>query len=156
MKTSLKSGALALLVVAAAVGTGALLATVAAADNVSKNSTYYNGTPTVENESWMEGREDPTLDNQTAMLTRLSTFIIGTGGGGDLPDLGLILTGFVVFGLVGGVVAGSGGGAVAGAVLGVVAAGSLSRTGFLPEWIYVLVLMAVGIILTAAWLRASN
>lgn len=157
----------AMLVVALVVAAGilalltAVVAQPAAAQNntTATNTTYYgNASTDVANESWLAGKENATLDDQVSLLTRLSTMVVGSGdttqGGGG--PAGVLVFGFV---LLGGVVAGvarSDTGAVGGSALAVAAAGGIVELGFVPRWMWAVVLLGIGVVLATAFLRASR
>lgn len=124
--------------------------------NVSEKAPYYDNTSTdVANESWMAGHERPTLHNVTSMLTRVGTFIIGdTSMQGADASAGPIVTGIVLFGVVAGTAIGGRVGAVGGGVMGVVTISALVTAAVAPHWIYALVMLAVGGVLTVAIIRA--
>ena len=59
-----------------------ILTTAGPVDNTTAD--YYNNTSSfVANDSWLDGREDPTLDNTTNYITRVMTFVIGTESDGS-------------------------------------------------------------------------
>lgn len=111
---------------------------------------YNDSTPTVGNESWMQGNEEPTLNNVILMFTRVGTFVIGSGGGA----LGAALMGLVVFGVVVSMVGGSAPGLVGGAVLGTATIAALSIAGFAAPWTWAVTIFAIGIVLTTVMIRA--
>jgi hypothetical protein len=127
----------------------------AAQSNVSNTSPYYNNTTDeIDNETWMEGREEPTLTNVSAWVTRVSTFVIGSGGaGGGVGAAGALLTGALVFALVIAMVGATEVGVVGGAVAGISGVFLLVELGLAPSWLYVVVLGALGIVATAVFLR---
>jgi len=140
---------------------GASTAGVAAQENNTTNisdvaSYYDNESAVVANESWMDGREIWTLDNGLNYLSRLSTFVIGSGhtAQGGAGSAGALVTGLVVFGVFAGMVVGSGVGAVAGAVLAVATTVGVIQIGLAPAWLYAVVLFLLGGLATTAFVRA--
>lgn len=131
----------------------------AAQNNSTTNASagYYNNTTaTVDNESWLAGREDATLEDQVAMLTRLSTVVIGSGpetqGGGG--PAGVLVFGFLVAGTGTAMLGRSQVGAVGGATVFVALAAGIVELGFAPRWMWALILLGIGTILTTAYLRS--
>jgi hypothetical protein len=121
----------------------------------STPAPYYNNSTTdVPNETWMDGREDATLDNTTHYLTRVVSFVIGGGvgaqGGGAA---GPLVAGLSVFGVVLGVVARGRTGSVGGGVMAIVAAAALVSAGFAPTWMYAVVVIALGLVLAGVFIR---
>jgi len=157
-------GLLAVAVVAATVAgismlPGAPFSATAANDsptnpNETKAPYYADNDTHVNNESWMNGHENATLDNVVSMATRVSGFVIGNrdAQGGAGPANGLVLA-LVVFG----VVATAGGrsrvGTVGGSVLGIAAAAALSAVGLAPSWLFAVIMFGVGLVAAAALLR---
>lgn len=156
----------AILVVALVLAAGilALLTAVvaqpaAAQTNNTTNTTYYgNASTDVANESWLAGKENATLEDQVSLLTRLPTMIIGSGGttqGGGGPA-GVLVFGFVLMGVGFAAIGRSSTGAVGGAALAIMLAGGIVELGFVPEWMWAVVLLGIGLVLTAAVLRATR
>jgi hypothetical protein len=128
-------------------GVGAISTPASAAPNES----LYNGTsPVVNNGSWMEGREDPTIDNTTNYLTRIGTFVIGKK---SVNSTGPLLTGLFVFFIVFSITSYSRVGTAAGAVLGVTAFAVLSTVGLAPEWLYGITLLALAVLAGVIYIR---
>lgn len=123
--------------------------------NVSDIAPYYeNQTATPDVANWTDGRRDPTLANMTHYLSRIPSFVLGSGGeaqgGGSATTLvfSVLLLGGVI-----GVATGSGVGAVGGVVLGVVGVAGFASTALLPAWLYVVLLFVVGGALAAVAIR---
>lgn len=127
----------------------------AAQDNTS-DPYYNNTTATVDNESWMAGHENATLDNQVSMLTRISVVVVGSGpttqGGGG--PAGVLIFGFVLVGAGVATMGRSNVGAVGGGALFVALAAGVVQLGFAPAWTWALILLGVGIVATTAYLRS--
>lgn len=140
--------ALCLVVMVSSAATGTAVATTAP-NNTTPN--YYNETVTVNNESWMEGRENATLDNTVNMLTRVGTFVIAGSGSGAI---GAVLTGLMVFGAVLSMLGDTAVGVGGGAVLGVATIAALSLAGFVSSWVWALTVFAVGVVCAAVLIRA--
>ena len=150
-RTTLRAFAIALLVVP-------LLATVGPAVAQDNNSTingtapyYDNQTTQVDNQSWMSGRENATLDNTFHFASRITTFVVGDG---DQAADGPLLVGLFVLGAVLGVTVGSGVGIVGGGVLTVIALFGASAMDLAPGWLYPVALFGVGLLLAASFKRA--
>lgn len=127
---------------------------VSAAPNNTTVAPYYENQSTmVDNESWMDGRTEPTLDNQTHYLTRMSSFVIGerqAQGGGWA---GILLTAIVALGVMIGATVGANLGLVGGATLSVISIRALVGAGLAPPWIMAVALILLGIAATAALRR---
>lgn len=140
-----------LLLVATLVG----VAAPAVADNTSDAAPYYeNNTTHVDNESWMAGREDPTLDNVLHYATRVGGFVIGLGDTtASGTAAGTLAFGLIIAGAMGGTLMGSGVGPVGGSVLGLIGLAGLISVGLAPAWTLAVSLVAVGIVLTLVVVR---
>jgi hypothetical protein len=164
------AGAVVALLVVAAIGVAPAAATtssgVVAAANNSTTSTnisdvagyYDNESAVVANESWMDGREEWSFDNGTNYLTRLSTFLVGSGhtAQGGAGSAGALITGLAVFGMFAGLLVGSGVGAVAGMVLAVSTTVGVIRIGLAPAWLYAVLLFLLGGLATTAFVRSQR
>lgn len=116
----------------------------------------YNGTNTdVNNESWTMNRTNVTLDNVTAYVTRVGTFVIGTETQSS-SVAGSLLTGLLVFGFVITMLGSSSAGVVAGGAIGLATASALVAVNIAPVWIYVVALAATGILITAIYIRVTR
>lgn len=122
----------------------------AAAVNNTTADYYENTTPDVDNASWMAGRSDPTLHNTTDFLNELQMILIGGSGGSSRT----LLIGLLIMGFIGAAAAGSRLGSVAGAVIGIASIGGLFAAGFVPEWLYGILLFVLGIVGMIVWRRA--
>jgi len=134
----------------------ALTAPPAAAQNNSSAPYYNNTTSTVDNQTWLAGHEDASLDDQVSMLTRISVVVVGSGGatqGGGGPA-GVLVFGFVLAGAGTATLARSDVGSVGGGALFVALAAGVVQLGFAPTWTWALVLLGIGILATAAYLRS--
>lgn len=123
--------------------------------SLDEKAPYYaENSSEVNNESWMNGHENATLDNVASMATRVSGFVIGTGQaqGGVGPANGLVLA-LVVFGAVATAGARSRVGTVGGSVLGIAAAAALSAVGLAPSWLFAVIMFGVGLVAAAALIR---
>lgn len=151
-------GFLLALVVAAVVSW--LLVLVGADPAIATNHTtvepIHNGTPSgiVDNETWMEGRERPSLHNISSYVADIGPFVIGTGDGSGIP--GALLTGFLVFAGVISIIGPSRVGAVAGGVIGVVTVSVLVELALAPMWMLMVLLVAVGFLLAGIYLRVTR
>jgi len=128
--------AILLLVAAAVVPTGA-----AAQDN----ETYWENNTTVQNETWLEDNEEATAENTTNLLGRVGTFIIGSERG---SAVGALLTSLMTGGIVLGMLGGSRLGMVGGSTVGVMTLGGMTAAGLAPPWMWALVMIGIGLILT--------
>lgn len=127
--------------------------------NVSDEAPYYaNQTPSVKNESWMDGRENATLDNVFHYASRFGTFVIGSGSDStnvdDPRSAGPLLVGVVLLGAIMGTAVGSGVGSVGGGVLSMVGLFGLVAVDVAPTWVYAVGLFGLGIVLSAVFKRA--
>lgn len=137
----------------------AALAAPAAAQSTSV--PYYNNSSTddVNNETWLVGMEEPTLENVTGLLLRTGSYVIGTGDvggpeGGEGQATGAIVLGLTAFAVLLGILGGSGVGSVGGTVLSIAVAAGLVQTGFAPAWMWAVVLFGVGLLLSTVVIRA--
>lgn len=127
------------------------LVTLTAGATVAQNNNttdFYDSwdNVSVDNESWMEGNENATLDNTTTMFTKVQTFVIGSNGDGSTP---VLFTGVLFVGVILGVTASSGVGLLAGGVLTVGALFGAQGVGIAPGWLYPLAMMGIGIVLAS-------
>lgn len=138
---------------------GAAPASAQTNNTTATNTTYYgNASTDVANESWLAGKENATLEDQVSLLTRLPTMIVGSGGttqGGGGPA-GVLVFGFVLLGVGVAAVGRASTGAVGGATLSIMLAGGIVELGFVPRWMWAVVLLGIGLVLTAAVLRATR
>jgi hypothetical protein len=147
-----------LLALAALVGLGTLPGDAVAQTNntTATPPPYYENASNSTPSGWLKDRQDPTLVNVSAMVTRLGTFVVGTGGttqGGGGPA-GVVVFGLTLIGVVLGVVRGSSVGSVGGPILLIAAAAVIVSVGLAPMWLYAVILLGVGIVAAAAILRA--
>jgi hypothetical protein len=111
--------------------------------------------PTVDNESFYEGRENASLDTVLNFLSRAGPIVIGSGPAqGGVGDAGIIVTGLLVGGILLGSVLGSGVGPVGGLVLAVTGIGGLATAAVLPAWFWPLLLFGLGITLSIVVVRS--
>lgn len=145
--------ALAAAVVLVLTGLGAAQATpTPTPDNVTQKAGYYNdsaGPSGVDNESWMDSRENATLANTTSYAVRFMGFVVGNGNAA-----GALVTMLLMMGLFLGMIGGTNVGPVASATLCVIALTGLVAIGFAPMWLYALVLMGLGVVSTVVIVRA--
>ncbi|WP_435125362.1 hypothetical protein [Halobaculum sp. D14] len=132
--------------------TAAVAAVAAAGEAAAQTTTlapYYNGSsPPPTNSTWMDGMGQASLPNIIDLLLRVGSVVVGGGGsiaGGGGPT-GPILFGFMLLG--GGVsaVIGSGMGSVAAGVLLVAVAAGVVAFGFVPQWLFAVLLFGVGVL----------
>lgn len=118
--------------------------------SLEEKAPYYaNNTSHVANESWMAGREEPTLDTVLHYATRVGGFIIGPGDRTvGAAASGTLALGLVVAGAMGGTLLTSGVGPVGGSVLGLVTLAGLVGVGLAPAWTLAVSLFGVGIVLS--------
>lgn len=118
--------------------------------NVSDVAPYYENESTqVDNQSWMNGRQNATLDNIVHYATRIGPFIIGgTGtsaqGGGYVGPamISLFFLGFILSMLLS-----SRAGVVGSVTIAIAAGGGLASAGVAPGWLFAVALFVVGAIL---------
>lgn len=148
----------ALLVSALLLGALAFVSTPVDAQQNNSTTSYYgnqtNSTPA--NGTWLAGKEDGSLDDQVSLLTRLATIIVGSGpttqGGGG--PAGVLVFGLVLLAGATATVGQSTMGSVGGASLLVAVAAGVVQLGFVPAWLWAIVLLGIGLVVTAAVLRA--
>lgn len=116
--------------------------TAPAAGQVTNTSAaYYNGTgSTVDNATWMDGRTDPTLENSTHMFSRIGGVTIGAGE----RAAGTLLIGLLAFAVVVSITGTSDVGIVGGGVVSLITISALTRAGFAPGWMWLIVLFGLG------------
>lgn len=136
---------------------------VSAANNTSttnqsiqdKAPYYRNQSTTVDSESWMAGRNNATLDNVIHYATRIGTFVIGNQQmAGGVGYAGPLVLGLVILGVFMGALAGTRPGSVGGGVLAIIIAGGLVDAGLAPQWMFAIVLFALGAVGTSVYLRS--
>lgn len=124
--------------------------------NASDVAPYYaNNSTYIANESWMENRTDPTLENTTSLFTRLGTFIIGSGVRGQNVWAGPLVLGLVFIGAALGALAGNAG-IVAGSVVAVAMLRGMVVVGLAPAWLWPVALFALGLVLTGIYIRSQR
>jgi len=141
---------LVVMLLATIVPVGGAVAQTNNTTNVSDVAPYYEGnTSEVNNESWMSGRENATLDNIVHYATRIGPFVIGgtgaeaQGGGYVGPAMvSLFIMGFILSMLLS-----SRAGVVGSVTIAIASAGGLANAGVAPGWIFAVVLFVVGMIL---------
>jgi len=137
-----------LAIVVLAVAAGGVAAQDETNESVDEKAPYYNewegNDP--DNESWMEGNEDATLENTTTMFSRIGTFVVGSNGDGST---GAVMTGMLTLGALLGIGVGAGIGTVAGGVLAISGIMALAATGLSPEWIVPVAIFGVGLLLSS-------
>lgn len=123
--------------------------------NISEKAPYYaDENAQVDNESWLEGNRNATLENTTTWVTRLGSFVIGTKPGSSQDEAaGALLVGLLMFGLVLGSIGPNRVGFVAGSTMGSATIAGLVISGLAPEWLWAVVLFVIGIVATAAFFR---
>lgn len=132
-----------------------------AAGQTSTSVPYYNNSSTddVNNETWLAGMEEPTLENVTSLLLRTGSYVIGTGDvggpeGGEGQATGAVVLGLTAFAVLLGILGGSGVGSVGGSVLAIAVAAGIVQVGFAPAWMWAVVLFGVGLLLSTVVIRA--
>lgn len=124
--------------------------------NVSDIAPYYeNNSTSVQNDTWLEGRGDATLENTTGMFARIGTFVVGSGVRGENVWAGPLVLGLVLVGAALGALAGTAG-IVAGSVVGVALVATLVQLGLAPAWVWAVVLFALGLVATTVYIRLNR
>jgi hypothetical protein len=158
-------GALALvlcsLVLVPGVGTATAAndSTSSTTESLNDTAPYYDDQDSnVSFDSWMEGRETPSLSNVTHYLTRVSGFIIGydTADGGSGGPAGVMITALIMFGAFIGATAGVGVGPVGGATISMVAAAGLSAAGIAPVWMYGIAVFGLALVVVRVIINAMQ
>jgi len=134
---------------------GVLIAPTAVAQDGVNNTTeekapLYEDAQQPDTDGWFAG-VDMTLPGLVTMISRVSTFVIGGGGGAGVS--GQLLSGVVVLGIGVGTVARANVGAVAGSVLGVTAIFAGATVGIAPQWLTAVVMFAIGLVLASVFRR---
>lgn len=123
--------------------------------SVEEKAPYYanHSNESAGVESWMDGREDPTLANVTHYLTRVPSFLVGTGSmsGGSGP-VGTVLSGLIVLAAFLGTTIGTPVGPVGGTTVSMIALAGLTSVGMLPEWLFAVALFGVGLVATKVFI----
>jgi hypothetical protein len=155
---------IAIALLANVVGVAALLAapaagqagnTPTASPSLDEKAPYYsNDTADVDNETWLEGRREPTLANVTHLLTRVGGFVIGDAPAQGGGYAGPMITAIVLGGAIMGAVAGTGVGIVGGGVLLVTGFFGLVSLAVAPVWLYPVAIFVVGGIVSMIVLRS--
>jgi len=113
---------------------------------------YNNTTVDPNADSWMDGIGPPSIESFAQMLSRIGAFVVGTDPSD--PGLGPLLTALMVGGVVLGLVGTSRSGAVASATVGVTTLAVLTLgAGMVPTWLYGSVVVILGLMATAVFLR---
>jgi len=147
MKRKLTIGLLAVLAVLS-VATAPALAQ-------NENGTYYENETTETNEDvWLSGLTDASLDDIVTLALRLGGFIIGDGAAqGGVGSAGTLLTGLLVAGVMGGIGIRSGAGAAGGAVIAIAGASAFATVGIGATWAYPVVLFVAGLVVAGVLLK---
>ncbi|QLD84606.1 hypothetical protein HWV23_02685 [Natronomonas halophila] len=120
-----------------------------ATESLDEKAPYYaDNTTQVDNESWMAGNENATLESFVTMLSRLGTFVIGEPPDDNGPG-GAIIVGLIVAGTIGSTFIRAGPGPVGGAVIGLVALAGVTAVGLAPVWLMGVSLFGLGLVLTS-------
>lgn len=116
--------------------------------SVDERAPYYDEWEgnDVDNESWMDGNEDPTIENSTTIFTRIGTFVVGSNGDGST---GAVLTGMLVLGALLGIGLGAPIGTVAGGTLATAGVFAIASTGLSPEWTVPVAMFGVGLFMAS-------
>jgi hypothetical protein len=123
--------------------------------SLDEKAPYYNNeTASVDNETWLEGRREPTLANVTHLLTRVGGFVIGDAPAQGGGYAGPMITAIVLGGAIMGAVAGTGVGIVGGGVLLVTGFFGLVSLAVAPVWLYPVAIFVVGGIVSMIVLRS--
>jgi len=123
------------------------------ADTPADLAPIGNNTTLPDTGNWTNGSTNATLSTMVDYISRIPGVAIGGG------DTGLGAAGALVLGLIGtaGVVIAPStvsAGPVAGAVAGISAIGAVTAVGLAPEWLFAIVLFALGAVATAVVIRA--
>lgn len=142
------------LVVLVAIVAIPLTAAPAVAQNETNTSDeipglYENETDDVDNESWMSGREDATLENVTHFATRFGTFVIGNDADSTDSASSSLVLGLIILGAMIGATAGAGVGLVGGGILAIASLFGIIAIDLAPEWFFAVALFLVGVLLSA-------
>lgn len=126
-----------------------------AGNTIDSVAPYYaQDDDSVRNETWMQNRTKPTLDNVTHYMTRVAGFAIGQQSAqGGVGPAGVMLFSIVLFGAYVGVNDDQHLGPVGGSVLVVSLASGVATVGLAPHWIYAVVVFILGLILSAVAIR---
>lgn len=125
---------------------------LAMVQGASAQTDYYpeNETQEPNNETWMDGNENATIDSTVRMVTRVGTFVVGQEAG---SGLGSLLVGLLVSGVTIGIIGSSVVGVVGGVVMGVVTIGAMASAGIAPQWVWGIVVFGIGILLSSMLIR---
>jgi hypothetical protein len=124
-----------------------------ATESIDEKAPYYSeNTSQVNNESWLAGHENASLDAFVTMLTRVGTFVVGEPPESNGPG-GAIVVGLIVAGTIGSTFVRQGPGPVGGAVLGLVGLAGVTAVGLAPVWLMTVSLFVLGLILTSVIIR---
>jgi hypothetical protein len=107
--------------------------------------------------NWTDGHENVTMRNTTHYLARVGVFVVGDSPSD--PGAGPLFVGLVVAGMAVTVLGQSRAGLVASGSMGVVTVAALSAVGgaeLLPRWLYGTVVMALGLVLAAVYIRVMR
>jgi len=138
---------------------GAQQTTATNNSTINETAPYYatsSSNVTVDIDTWLEGRTDPTLDNITNIATRIGPFVIGGGTANTVgtAQAGALVTGLMVLAVFLGTIMGTRVGSVGGATLATAIAAGIVEVGLAPQWMWAIVVMGVGIVLSTVAIRA--
>lgn len=127
-------------------------------ENASSSAPMYEEQESeVDTGAWTADNEEPTLDAILTYVSRLGSFVVGTGTGEDIDQsTGPLLVGALLVGTVLGVVVGTGIGTVGGSALIVSGAYAAVGVGIAPTWSYAVVVFGVGLVLATVARRVMS
>lgn len=117
-----------------------------AAENATIDDVY-NVTGIEDQEEWMVGLDDVSLESIVTLLLRFPAFILIGSGSGEIVA-GMLVTAFVVASVGVNRV-----GIVAGGVVGVSAMMAIAAVGIAPVWVDAAAMMLIGLVLAVVYLR---
>ncbi|MDR9411903.1 MAG: hypothetical protein RI531_04620 [Haloferacaceae archaeon] len=121
---------------------------------ISQTQPYNNSDANVTHDEWTDGHEDVTIQNVSHYFSRIGTFIIGDDP--NDPGAGPLFTGLLVagFGIL--VMGTSQAGLVASGTMAVIVVAALSApagTGFLPPWLYGVIVLVIAFVAGVIYVR---
>lgn len=135
------------------------VATAPAGTVTAQDGDYYNDTNVSEgaDDGWY-GDGNATLDQVVDMVTRVPTYVIGTGAQDQSGTgyVGVLLTALLMVGSAAMSIAGIGVGPVGGTAVGLTVGFGLARIGLAPPWMRVLMLFGLGVLAAMAIRRGQG
>lgn len=130
-----------------------LAGAVTAASTTTTPPGYYDNNTTVTgDDEWMDGNEEATFDSVLTFVTRIGTFVVGSGG--SASAVGSLITSVVVGGIVMGILGGTAVGIVGGVTVTTMTLGALAAAGMVPIWLWAMVVFGIGVTLTTIFIRS--